>query len=138
MAFIASGNRGGSFCNFLTCSFTSRALGRQGTRETLYDYYAIACFIDKSSDDALQDSKEELNSLLTDSAISQPIVILVHTQNASGYGNDPELVAKFELEDVIRKSNGRVCIFAYSLSPTQFTGWLEGQLLTESLELMLN
>jgi len=96
-------------------------------RVTLRDYDGIACFIDKSDDEALQDSKEELNSLLSDNSISQPIVILVPTQNASGYANDPELISEFELEDVIRKGNGRVSIFAYSLSPTQFIGCLEGQ-----------
>ena len=81
-------------------------------RDTLYDYHGIACFIDKSDDEALQESKEELNSLLSDNLVSWPIVILVPTQNA--YANDPELISEFELEDVIRKGNGRVSIFAYS------------------------
>ncbi|KAF8799189.1 hypothetical protein BYT27DRAFT_7121329 [Phlegmacium glaucopus] len=94
-------------------------------RETLCDYDGIACFIDKSDNEALQDSKEELNSLLSDNSISQPIAILVPTKNASGYANDPELISEFELEDVIRKGNGRVSIFAYSLSPTQLIGCLE-------------
>ena len=87
----------------------------------------MACLIDTSDDEGLQDSKEELNSLLSDNSILQPIVILAPTQNASGYANDPKLISEFELEDVIRKGNGRVSIFAYSLSPTQFIGCLEGQ-----------
>ena len=86
--------------------------------DALCTYDGIACFIDKSSDEALQDSKEELNSLLSDSKVSQPTVILVRTQHASGYANDSELISEFELEDVIKKRKGRVSIFAYSLSPT--------------------
>jgi len=62
-------------------------LGRQGVHETLCDYDGIVCFIDKRDDEALHDSKEELNSLLSDNAISQPIVILIPTQNALGYAN---------------------------------------------------
>ena len=84
--------------------------------------------MDVDTDEELEDSKEELNRLLSNNLISQPIVILVPTQNASGYANDPELISQFELEDVIRKGNGRVSIFAYSLSPTRFIGCLEGQL----------
>jgi hypothetical protein len=64
-----------------------------------------------------RDSNEELNSLLSDHAISQPILILAQTPNASGYANDPNLILEFELGGVI---NGRVSTFAYSLSPTQF------------------
>jgi len=129
MAFIAPGNYGGFFSDFyFTISPLNRTLGRLGLRENLRSYDAIACFIDKSSDEALADSKEELNSLLSDSKISQPIVILIHTENASGYANNSELISEFELEDVIEKRKGCVSIFAYSLSPTQFVGCLEGQL----------
>jgi hypothetical protein len=128
-AFIAFGNFGGSVFQLPYCpSFHTHALGRQGSRGTLCDYDAIACFIDKSNDEFLLDSKEELNSLLSDDAISQPIVILVQTPNASGTSNDPNLISEFELEDVIRRSNGRVSIFAYSLSATQFVGCIEGKL----------
>jgi len=95
---------------------------------TLCGYDWIACFIDKSGDDALHNSKEELDSLVYDSTVSQPIVILVRTENASGYANDSDLISEFELEDVIRERKGRVSIFAYSLSSTQFVGCLEGQL----------
>jgi len=64
----------------------------------------------------LRDSHEELNSLLSDDAFSQPILILVQTPNASGYANDPNLISEFEWRGVI---NGRVSTFAYSLSPTR-------------------
>jgi hypothetical protein len=115
MAFIAPGNYGGFF--FLTFNFTisplNYALGRLGLRENLRSYDAIACFIDESSGEALADSKEELNSLLSDSKISQPIMILIH-KNASGYANDSELISEFELEDVIEKRKGRVSIFTLS------------------------
>jgi len=94
-------------------------------------YDGIACFVDKSSAEALEDSKIELNLLLSDPTISQqPIVILVHTQNASGYVNDPELIQEWDLEDVMKKRKGRVSVFAYSLSPTRFIGCSEGQLRT--------
>jgi len=94
-------------------------------------YDGIACFADKSSAEALEDSKIELNLLLSDPTISQqPIVILVHTQNASGYVNDPELIQEWDLEDVMKKRRGRVSVFAYSLSPTRFIGCSEGQLQT--------
>ena len=96
-------------------------------REALPYYDGIVFLIDKSDDEALQDSKEELNSLLSDNSISQPFVILVPTENALGYANDPKSISEFELEDVIRKGKGRVSIFAYSLYPTQFIGCLEGQ-----------
>ena len=71
---------------------------------------------------------EELQSLLSDDAISRPIVILVRTPNASGTANDPNLISEFQLEDVIKERNGRVSIFAYSLSPTRFVGCIEGKL----------
>lgn len=78
---------------------------------------------------AQEDSKIELNLLLSDRTISQqPIVILVHTQNALGYANDPELISEWDLEDVIQERKGRVSVFAYSYSPTQFIGCSEGQL----------
>jgi hypothetical protein len=58
-------------------------------------YDGIACFVDKTSVAALEHSKVELNLLLSDRTISQqPIVILVHTQNASGCANDPELISR--------------------------------------------
>jgi hypothetical protein len=57
-------------------------------RETLYDYDAIAYCIDKTDDESLLDPKEELNSMLSADAISQPIVVLIRTPNASGYAND--------------------------------------------------
>jgi hypothetical protein len=50
--------------------------GRQGLRETLYDYDAIACCIDKTDDGSLLDPKEELNSMLSADGISQLIVVL--------------------------------------------------------------
>lgn len=78
----------------------------------------------------LHDSMEELNSLLSDDAISEskPIVILVQAPNASGTANDPNLISEFGLGDVIRQRNGRVSIFAYSLSPTRFVGCIEGKM----------
>ena len=97
-------------------------------RVVLPYFDGIAFLLDNSIDKALQASKEELNSILSDNSITQPIVVLVPTQNASGCANDPELISEFELEDVIRSGNGRLSIFSYSLSPTQFIGCLEGQL----------
>ena len=99
-------------------------------RVVLPYFDGIAFLIDNSIDKALQASKEELNSILSDNSITQPIVVLVPTQNASGCANDPELISKLELEDVIRNGKGRVSIFSYSLSPTQFIGCSEGELRT--------
>ena len=70
MPFIASGNCGGSLSTFISISPLNRALGRIGMCQTLCGYDGFACFIDKSSDDALHDSKEELDILLSDSAIA--------------------------------------------------------------------
>ena len=76
--------------------FLITSLGRQGLRQALRYYDGIACFIDKS-DESFQYSKEELDSVLSDDDITQPIVILVPTPNASGYANDPDLISEFEL-----------------------------------------
>jgi hypothetical protein len=78
--------------------------------------------------DYFQHSKDDLHSFLSDRGFSQPIVILVGKPNASGIANDPNLMKKYMLEDVIKNSNGRVSIFAYTLSPTQFVGCVEGKL----------
>ena len=106
-------------------------------RDALPHYDGIAFLLDNSFDEELQASKEELNSFLSDNSITQPIVVLVPTQNASGCANDPELISELELEDVIRNGKGRVSIFSYSLSPTQFIGCSEGELRASPLELML-
>lgn len=140
-AAIAPGNRGGSFFFlYLPVRLWNTPLARYCLYDALPYYDGIVFIMDVDTDEELEDSKEELNRLLSNNLISQPIVILVPTQNASGYANDPELISQFELEDVIRKGNGRVSIFAYSLSPTRFIGCLEGQLwtVTEPLELILN
>ena len=96
-------------------------------RATLHQYDGIACFLDNRNAIALHDSREELDGLLSDPAISQPIVIFVPSENASGYANDPESISEFGLENVIREGKGRVSVFAYSLSPNKFVGCLEGQ-----------
>jgi len=96
-------------------------------RATLHQSDGIACFLDNKDARALQDSKEELDGLLSDPAISQPIVIFVPSENASGYPNDPESISEFGLENVIREGKGRVSVFGYSLSPNKFIGCLEGQ-----------
>ena len=96
-------------------------------RDALPHYDGIAFLFDNSSDEELQASKEELNSFLSDNSITQPIVVLVRTQNASGCANDSELISEYELEDMIRNGKGCVSIFSYSLSPTQFIGCSEGE-----------
>jgi hypothetical protein len=124
-ASVRVGNLGGSFPNsrFNPLNHASARLG------IFEGYDGIACFVDKTSVAALEHSKVELNLLLSDRTISQqPIVILVHTQNASGCANDPELISEWELEDVIKERKGHVSVFAYSLSPTQFIECSEGQL----------
>ena len=137
-ALIAPGNFGGSdrsvfqllyYLPFRLQLEIIHTLGRQGLHETLRNFDAITCFIDKTDDTSLLYSKIELEYLLSDdAAILQPIVILVRTPDASGTVNDPKLITEFELDDVIRESNGRVSIFAYSLSPTRFVGCKEGKL----------
>lgn len=120
MASIASGNRGGSLLKVFVFAISplKHPLGRYSMRDTLPDYDGITFLIDKNIDKALQDSKKELISILSDNSISQPIVIFVPTQNASRYANDPELISEFELEDVIRKGNGRVSSHTHSLRPS--------------------
>ena len=109
----------------------SRPLNRASARLGIFESYhddGIACFVDKSSDEALEDSEADLKTLLSDPTIlQQPIVILVRTENASGYASDSDLLSEFELGDVIKEREGRVFVFAYSLSPTQFVGCAEGQ-----------
>jgi len=103
----------------------NRALARLGI---FGSFDGIACFVDKSSDEALEESEADLKTLLSDPTIlQQPIVILVRTGNASGYASDSDLLSEFELGDVIKKREGRVSVFAYSLSPSQFVGCAEGQ-----------
>ena len=97
-------------------------------KATLFRYDRIACFLDNRNPALLHDSREELNGLLSDPVISQPIVIFVPSENASGYPNDPESIAEYGLEDVIRKGKGRIAVFAYSLSLNKFVGCLESQL----------
>jgi len=108
----------------------SRPLNRASARLGIFESYdGIACFVDKSSDEALEDSEADLKTLLSDPTIlQQPIVILVRTENASEYASDSDLLSEFELGDVIKEREGRVSVFAYSLSsPTQFVGCAEGQ-----------
>jgi hypothetical protein len=104
-------------------------------RSTLNRYDGIAFLLSISNRNArvLQDSREELDDILSDPAISKPIVIFVPSENASGHGNDPETISEFWLDDVIREGKGRVSVFAYSLSPNKFVGCLEGQLLKHIL-----
>ncbi|KIM37146.1 hypothetical protein M413DRAFT_278559 [Hebeloma cylindrosporum] len=73
----------------------------------------------------LQYSKEELCTIISYRPISQPIVILVPTKNASGGMNDPALISEFGLEAMIETGQGRVSVLAYSLSSTRFAGCLE-------------
>jgi len=115
---------------FLTSIFTSSPLKSHSSARLgiLEIFDGIAFFIDHSDDENLQYSKEELDGIISHSAISQPIVVLVQTQNASGSADDSELISKFGLENLFKKGKGRISIFAYTLSPTRFTGCLEGQL----------
>jgi len=85
-------------------------------RATLYQYDGIACFLDNRHAIALRDSREELHGLLSDPANSQPIVIFVPSENASGNANDPESISEFGLENVIREGKGRVCLCIFSFS----------------------
>ena len=94
-------------------------------RVVLPYFDGIAFLIDNSIDKALQASKEELNSILSDNSITQPIVVLVPTQNASGCANDPELISEFELEDVIRPGvvmGGYPSSHTHCLQTTRFIG----------------
>ena len=112
---------------FLTSIFTSSLPNDFSARlGILENFDGIAFFMDHSDDETIQYSKEELDGIITYSAISQPIVVLVQTQNASGSANDSELISEFGLENMLKKGKGRVSIFAYTLSPTRFIGCLEG------------
>jgi len=130
MAFIPAGNYGGTVsCSILEPSPLNPAPARLGT---LSYFDAIAFFIDNCNERTLQCSKEELENVLTFTEVWQPIVILVpvHTPNTStsgsGCSNDLELIAEFGLEDAVERGKGRVSVFGYSLSPTRFSGCLEG------------
>ena len=61
----------------------------------------------------------------------------VQIPNESEYASDPHLISDFKLEDVIKKSNGRVSTLAYSLSPIRSSLGVKGKLWTKSPELTL-
>jgi len=117
-------------------------------RVYLPEYDGIVFLVDATDSESFSKSKTELNSLLTDKAISnlKPILVLVQRPNPSGIANEEILIQELCLEEPIAKvhnrsplqsmyerflsihqGSGRIALFAYSLSSEQLKGYEEGQ-----------
>jgi len=100
---------------------------QRSMRIYLPEYDGIAFLVDATDSESVAKSKAELNSLLTDEAISnlKPILVLVQKPDASGIANEEILVQELCLEP-IAEGNGRVALFGYSLSSEQLKGYNQG------------
>ncbi|KAJ3496929.1 hypothetical protein NLJ89_g10417 [Agrocybe chaxingu] len=98
---------------------------RRSHRQSLADYDSIVYVLDATDNDSLSTSKEELNGVLTDEALTKPILILVPKADASGVANE-SLLQELGLKQAVAKADGRVAVFAYSLSPEKSKGFEEG------------
>ncbi|CAA7267617.1 unnamed protein product [Cyclocybe aegerita] len=99
---------------------------RRSHRQSLTDYDSIVYVVDPTDADSLSTSKEELNRVLADEALTKPILVLISKPDASGVANEGSLVQELGLEQAVEKADGRVGVFAYSLSPEKSKGFEEG------------
>lgn len=94
-------------------------------RENLPDTPCGIVFVVNTTTNAefnfMDQSRRELVSLVHDTKkLSQPILILVSTDNASSDNEEADLIAECDLEQMIAEEQGRIALFTYSLLSNRF------------------
>ncbi|KDR69594.1 hypothetical protein GALMADRAFT_145335 [Galerina marginata CBS 339.88] len=95
-------------------------------RLILRNFQGIVYVVDPTDNDSLRRSKEEIEDIVHDKEISQPILILLPFFDGSGNPIEEEVSGECDLREIIANGNGRVALFLYSLSSTELRGFLEG------------
>ncbi|KDR82234.1 hypothetical protein GALMADRAFT_135592 [Galerina marginata CBS 339.88] len=96
-------------------------------RLILRNFQGIVYVVDTTSNDSICRSKEEIEDIVNDNEISQPILILVSLLDASGNPSEEDVAGECDLSEIIAENNERVALFSYSLSNTKLNGFMEGQ-----------
>ncbi|KDR82264.1 hypothetical protein GALMADRAFT_207536 [Galerina marginata CBS 339.88] len=95
-------------------------------RLILRNFQGIVYVVDTTSNDSIRRSKEEIEDIVNDNEISQPILILVSLLDASGNPSEENVAEECNLSEIIAEGNERVALFVYSLSSTKLSGFMEG------------
>ncbi|KDR69608.1 hypothetical protein GALMADRAFT_1352202 [Galerina marginata CBS 339.88] len=95
-------------------------------RLILRNFQGIVYVVDPTDNDSLRRSKEEIEDIVNDKDISQPILILLPFLDGSGNPMEEEVSGECDLRDILANGNGRVALFLYSLSSTELSGFMEG------------